>query len=120
MTARLVAAFLLGGLLIGAPAGLYFNHHAEVAAGYAVECMDEMDELEKLCNERVGDEEMWVRRYFCSLRRAEELLQPHYPKWRGYFAERDRRQYDAEFGCADIEPHEWTEEELRSNAELGR
>ena len=114
MTRRLIAAFVLGGLCLGTPAGVHYNNrmNRELARGFDL-CVEDMDELATRCNERIEDEEMWVQRYFCSLRMAEELLQPLYPEWRGYFAERDRRQYDEEFGCEDIVPHEWTAEEIR-------
>ena len=126
MTRRLVAAFVLGGLVSGASIAAYFQqrHKSEGERRFNefVACATEIDELMTVCNEHIDDAELYGQRLFCRLREAERILEPLYPEWRGYFAERDRRQYDEEYGCdgPEMAPHEWTIEELESNAELGR
>ena len=120
MTRRLVAAFVLGGLC--AATALWYSHLSDTVPGRIFDqCLEDVDALSKVCNERIDDADLYGQRLFCRLREAERLLQPLYPEWRGYFAERDRRQYDEEYGCGgpEMAPHEWTIEELESNAELG-
>lgn len=126
MTARLIAAFILGALSVGVPAGLLARGENDrvrydVSAECATEINQEVNEVVGVCNERIDGLNLATMRLYCRLREAEMLLEPHYPKWRGYYAERDRRRYDAEYGCdgPDMAGAEWTMEELASNEELG-
>lgn len=121
MTRRLVAAFVLGALVLGAPLAIYLQLRHDTVPGHVFDqCLDDIDSLAEACNERIEDANVWGEGMFCRLREAELLLQPHHPDWRGYFAERDRRQYDAEYECdsPEMAAAPWTEEELESNEEL--
>ena len=124
MTARLVAAFILGALCAGVPLALLIP--AEDSEGQRrfnefIACDTEVNEVVALCMERIEAADLWSAQGYCRLREAEVLLLRHYPDWPGSFAERDRRLYDAEIDCSgpDMAAAEWTMDELASNRELG-
>ncbi len=119
MTRRLVAAFVLG-ILCGAVVLYFLGPCDRDMEALNQVCDEEVDSLVEVCNERIGEANVWGESMFCRLREAEELMEPYYPGWRGYFPERDRRKYDAEFNCdsPEMAAVPWTEEELESNAEL--
>jgi hypothetical protein len=126
MTARLVAAFILGALCAGVPLALFTpveDHSSRY--GTSEECAVAVDAgiagAVEACMKRIKANRVWSDQSYCRLREAEEALQRHDPGWRGFFAERDRRRYDAKIDCSgpDMAPVEWTMEELASNVELG-
>jgi hypothetical protein len=122
VTRRLVAAFVLGAICSGTPLGLLLlGQEDRIRGDLYAECDAEVAALVAICNARLEDRTLEADRSYCRLREAEVLLQPHYPDWPGFFAERDRRRYDVEIDCSgpDMAPAEWTTEELASNRELG-